>query len=116
MTARIRPEPVLLRSPLLVTESSDAFEQICNAFSEEIKPHGFVERLHVADVAYVTWEILRYRRFKAALINLAFREALENLLAELLRQPGEYAYQREDEANDVRVTTVKIPDVLRVDS
>ena len=56
MAVRIRPESVL-RSPLLVTELSDAFEQICNAFSEEIKPHGFIVRLHVADVAYLTWEI-----------------------------------------------------------
>ena len=101
MAVRIRPESALLRSPLLVTESSDAFEQICNAFSEEIKPHGFIVRLHVADVAYLTWEILRYRRSKAAFINLAFREALENLLAKLLRQPGEYAYQRKDEANEL---------------
>src|ERR1700683_917483 len=71
--------------PLLITESKDQYEEIRDAFVREIAPSGIVERQYVDDICYLSWDILRLRRCKAALINLSFRKALEKILNELLR-------------------------------
>ena len=88
-------------SPLLITESADEFDRIHDAFNQEIKPRGITMRMYVADIAYLTWEILRLRRCKMGIINSAFRAALEKLLVQLLREPGGYAHQVEDEAESL---------------
>jgi len=59
--------------PLLVTELKDAFDQIRDALFQEIKPRGFILRAHVDDYTYLSWEIRRYRRCNAAIINRKFR-------------------------------------------
>ncbi len=41
---------------------------------------------------------LRLRRCKVVIINSAFRSALQDLLMQLLKQPGQYSYDVEDEA------------------
>ena len=46
----------------------------------------------------IVWEILRLRRCKVVIINSAFRSALEHLLVQLLRQPGQYEFQLQDGA------------------
>jgi hypothetical protein len=52
----------------------------------------------VHDISGIVWEILRLRRCKVVIINLALRSALQSLLKQLLRQPGQYEYEVEDEA------------------
>jgi hypothetical protein len=84
--------------PLLITESADEFDALRDAFEQEIKPRGIIEQMYVHDICAIVWEILRLRRCKVIIINSAFRSALENLLKQLLRQPGQYEYQVEDEA------------------
>jgi hypothetical protein len=102
MIARYRPRSGLLPpAPLLATESKNDFDQLCDALNEEIKPRNIVECMYVSDIAYLFWEILRLRRCKAALINSRVRHALEDLLPELLREAGEFAHEREGEANDL---------------
>jgi hypothetical protein len=54
--------------------------------------------MYVHDICSIVWEILRLRRCKVVIINSAFRGALEDLLKQLLRQPGQYEYDVEDEA------------------
>jgi hypothetical protein len=89
---------LLPKSPLLITESADEFDALRDAFEQEIKPQGIIEQMYVHDISYMVWEILRLRRCKVVIINAAFRRALENLLEQLLRQPGQYNYDVEDEA------------------
>jgi hypothetical protein len=89
---------VLPKLPLLVTESADEFDALRDAFEREIKPQGIIEQMYVHDISSIVWEILRLRRCKVVIINSAFRRALEDLLKQLLRQPGQYEYQVEDEA------------------
>jgi len=89
---------VLPKLPLLITESADEFDALRDAFEREIKPHGIIEQMYVYDISSIVWEILRLRRCKVVIINSAFRRALEDLLKQLLRQPGQYEYQVEDEA------------------
>src|SRR5262245_46013962 len=89
---------LLPKLPLLINESADEFDALRDAFEQEIKPRGIIEHMYVDDISSIVWEILRLRRCKVIIINSAFRGALEDLLEQLLRQPGQYEYDVEDEA------------------
>src|SRR6266550_7946187 len=89
---------LLPKLPLLITESADEFDALRDAFEQEIKPRGIIEHMYVHDISSIVWEILRLRRCKVVIINLALRSALQSLLKQLLRQPGQYEYEVEDEA------------------
>jgi hypothetical protein len=54
--------------------------------------------MYVHDICAIVWEILRLRRCKVIIINSAFRSALQNLLKQLLRRPGQLEFQVEGEA------------------
>jgi hypothetical protein len=95
---RINELALLPKLPLLITESADEFDALRDAFEQEIKPRGIIEHMYVHDICAIVWEILRLRRCKAVIINSAFRGALERLLPQLLRQPGQYGYDVQDEA------------------
>src|SRR5215467_7319275 len=89
---------LLPKLPLLITESPDEFDAVRDAFEREIKPRGIIEQMYVHDVSSIVWEILRLRRCKVVIINSAFRSALQTLLRQLLRQPGQSEYDVGDEA------------------
>jgi len=89
---------LLPKLPLLITESADEFDALRDAFEREIKPRGIIEQMYVHDVSAIVWEILRLRRCKVVIINSAFRSALEDLLVQLLKGPGQYDNEVEDEA------------------
>ena len=96
---RPRNELALLpKLPLLITESADEFGALRDAFEREIKPRGIIEQMYVHDICSIVWEVLRLRRCKVVIINSAFRRALEDLLVQLLRQPGQPEYDVGDEA------------------
>ena len=96
---RRRNELTLLpKLPLLITESADEFDALRDAFEREIKPRGIIEQMYMHDVSAIVWEILRLRRCKVVIINSAFRSALEDLLVQLLKGPGQYDNEVEDEA------------------
>jgi hypothetical protein len=92
-----------LRSPCLtITESADEFASLCEQVNQEIKPTGVIERIYADDVIARTWEILRWRRCKTAIINAAFLAALQGLLAQLLnRRDCEDLYDDEKAAEDL---------------
>ena len=46
-----------------------------------------IERIYVNDVANLTWDILRYRHVKTAIVNNAYRAGLENVLRRILVGP-----------------------------
>jgi hypothetical protein len=75
------------KPPLLITESAEDFASLSAALAQEIKPRGIVERMYVAEIAALVWEILRFRRCKAAIVNAAFKGALEDLLSRLIGTP-----------------------------
>jgi hypothetical protein len=81
---------ILPTAPLLITESKDDFKRTNDALSDEIKPRGIIEEMYVADIANLVWEILRLRRCKAGIINAAFRSALQTVLTQVLREPGDH--------------------------
>ena len=93
MIERIQPRRAALlpRPPLLMTESSEDFDQVRDTLEREIQPRGCIEQMYVDDMTYIVWDIRRYRRDKDTIINVAFRTALERVLKELLRRPGDNA-------------------------
>jgi hypothetical protein len=95
---RIKQLTLLPKLPLLITESANEFDAVRDAFEQEIKPRGIVEHMYVDDISSIVWEILRLRRCKVLIINAAFRSALDHLVAQLLRRPGEYEYEVRGEA------------------
>jgi hypothetical protein len=95
---RINELTLLPKLPLLITESADEFDALRDAFEQEIKPRGIIEHMYVHDISSIVWEILRLRRCKVVIINSAFRSALQNVLTQVLKQPGQYDYEVEDEA------------------
>jgi hypothetical protein len=95
---RINELTLLPKLPLLITESADEFDALRDAFEREIKPRGIIEQMYVHDVSSIVWEILRLRRCKVVIINSAFRSALEELLVQHLKGPGQYDSEVEDEA------------------
>src|SRR5215472_2407549 len=84
---------LLPKLPLLITESADEFDALRDAFEQEIKSRGIIEQMYVHDIYSIVWEILRLRRCKAVIINSAFRSALEHLLVQLLKRPGQYDHE-----------------------
>jgi hypothetical protein len=92
---------LLPKPPLLNSESADEFELLHAALENEIRPEGIIEHMYVADISSLLWEILRHRRCKAVIINAGFRAALEQLLMQLLRAPGQLDYTVKDEADEL---------------
>jgi hypothetical protein len=70
----------LSQPALLMTESKQDYQALQASLEHEIMPRSFVESMYVADIAALTWEILRLRRCKSGIINNAFEKALQNLL------------------------------------
>ncbi len=98
---RINELTLLPKVPLLITESADEFDALRDAFEREIKPRAIVEQMYVHDISSIVWEILRLRRCKVNIINAAFRAALQRLLAQLLREPGQFEDYVGDEAEEL---------------
>jgi hypothetical protein len=72
---------------LLITESAEDFAALNAALIEEIKPRGIIERLYVDDIAALVWEILRLRRCKVAIVNVAYKKAVSEILYRLIEEP-----------------------------
>src|SRR5215831_6659858 len=89
---------LLPKLPLLITESADEFDALRDAFERKIKPRDIIEQMYVHDHCSIVWEILRLRRSKVTIINAAFRSALEHLLVQLLKEPGQYDHEVQDKA------------------
>lgn len=57
------------KPPLLATESPKQYYALLVELVREVKPSDIIEWLWVKDVADLTWDILRYRRLKAAYLK-----------------------------------------------
>ena len=75
-------------SPVLMNESADDLDRVRETLNNEIKPRGMVEHLYLLDIAELTLEILRLRRWKMAILNKNFVPALETVFTQLLQQSG----------------------------
>jgi len=105
------PLALLPKSPLLTTESEYEFDRIRDALNEEIKPRGIIEQIYVGDIAHLVWEVVRLRRCKASIINAAFRTALQTVLRQLLRKPGQSEYDVKERADRLARKWFSEPDI-----
>ena len=94
---------VLPTAPVLRTELANDLARIRAQFSAAINSQGIVEDIYVLDYSELTFEIIRLRRYKTAILNWAFSSALKELLGELLDYLG-YEYL---EAKEVAQNTVQ---------
>ena len=66
--------------PVLRSERAADFDALLAELAREIKPRGIVEKMYVRDFACLIWEILRLRRCKVGIINIAYPSALRRLI------------------------------------
>jgi len=71
-------------SPLIEGEDARQYDEIETRFSATIKPKDVLEEMWTRDVVDLTWEILRMRGLKAALLTSVMSEGVEKLLGLLL--------------------------------
>ena len=77
--------------PLLITESEQEFNGIRDALYEEISPDGIIERIYVDEIVDIVWQIIRLKRCKAGVTNLAFHDASAKILYHLMQAGPEIA-------------------------
>jgi hypothetical protein len=76
-----------LSEPLLLPgESLRDFEFMRTMIIDEVRPQNFIEWLWTFDLVELSWEILRYRRFKMRMLDAHRATAIESLL--LLLEEG----------------------------
>src|SRR5262249_37226995 len=79
MVRRYRKDALLPKLPLLMTESADEFDALCDKFEREIQPRGIIEQMYVADICSMVSEIF-LRQCKTTIINAAFLSSLKDIL------------------------------------
>jgi hypothetical protein len=89
------------RAAVLLTESLRAYKRMRGALKNEIAPQGAMERIYLADIVHLQWEIRRYRRAKVALLNAAYRNALRDVISELMCGPDEEAWELIEKAKQM---------------
>ena len=77
--------------PLLITESEEEFQEICDGVYKEIRPQGIIERIYVDEIVDIVWQIIRLKRCKAGVTNLAFHDASAKILYRLMQAGPEIA-------------------------
>jgi hypothetical protein len=72
------------RPVVLMSESAEEYLALHKKLIDEINPQGLIEAVYVEEIADLVWDIQRLRKFKIAIIILATRRSLVNILMELL--------------------------------
>lgn len=73
---------------ILRTESKSDLAELEADIIECINPTDFIERDYVEDIVHHTWHIRRYQRVATGIINNALRQALAQILNEILLPPS----------------------------
>jgi hypothetical protein len=77
---RFRPRS---RTPILITEVAQEFDEMLRKLEAELEPRGIIEEKSVERIAQAIWEIRRYERAKSTIVNVAYRDALRDLLSQV---------------------------------
>jgi hypothetical protein len=95
--------PILKQRPLVWGEAASDYDALFAAILEEVEPITTLQWLHVKHLTNLFWEIHRYRRLKANIINLARVDAVETLLTPLVvgRPATIQAYEQEGKVRRV---------------
>src|SRR5262245_55454662 len=73
---------MLLGEPqLLPGEDAAGYDQLLADICAAVKPVDIIEKMFIADLVALEWEILRWRRLKSSLIRSRGLNALKDFLA-----------------------------------
>ena len=75
--------------PLLSTERREHFEQILAQFVTAIAPADAIVQMWVYDVAVLTWEMMRLRRYKAEFIEMRLPDTIRGIARDFVGDDGE---------------------------
>lgn len=78
------PEFIVNQAPLLKSENREDYNRLAESIAASVGPRNWIEWFFVKDVIDALWETRRYRRIKAAVLEIAQREQVEKLLKETL--------------------------------
>ena len=70
--------------PLLEGEDAAAYDLLLARVCATVEPVDVIDEMFIADVVFLEWEVLRWRRLKSSLIRAHGLKALEGFLAEKL--------------------------------
>jgi hypothetical protein len=93
VTAAARPGASFLPTShvILTGEEEAQYEKLRSEITRAVGPTDIIEELWVRDVSDLVWEVLRLRRLRGALLQVAVRAGLMKVLERFL----DYAYARE---------------------
>lgn len=86
-TPNPQPQPSLkfIDMPVvLLGEDRTEYAQLRQQIEDYVRPLDIFEKMYVSDLAYYSWESLRYRKIIANLVDASKRYALERILRRLL--------------------------------
>jgi hypothetical protein len=69
---------------LIASESLEEYDALVAEFISDTNARDVIERTFVADAAHLTWEIRRYRRLRAMVFSLSYRNRLQTDVERLL--------------------------------
>jgi hypothetical protein len=69
---------------LNASESLEEYDELVAEFISDTNPRDIIERTYVTDAAHLTWEIRRYRRLRAMVFSLSYRNRLQTDVERLL--------------------------------
>lgn len=73
-------------APILEEEDAECYNELLAGVSREVKATGIIEEIWIRDLVDLTWEILRWRRLRTALLSERVSRALSDRLAWLMRR------------------------------
>ena len=71
--------------PVLEGEDTAAYDELFARLRAAVTPADIIDEMLIADVAYLEWEVLRWRRLKLSLIRARGLKALKTLVHKMLR-------------------------------
>jgi len=72
--------------PLIPGEDEAAYRALKAKILGALRPEDFVQIIHVEDVTYQTWQIMRYQRLKDQFLRAVACQGLEDILAPFSEQ------------------------------
>jgi hypothetical protein len=98
---RRRSNAQLFRPPAFFPgEDPTAYDELYARFRAAVEPVGIVEEMFCADVAFSTWEVLRWRRLESSLARVDGVKAL----AEFLSKKIDYGVYEQEFATELATT------------
>jgi transcriptional regulator of aromatic amino acid metabolism len=77
-----RAQRLLLFGPPLLIQGEDgaAYDQLLARIWVAVNPVDIIDEMFIADIVFLEWEVLRWRRLKSSLIQARGLQALKDFL------------------------------------